>query len=90
MQAQLDILMLASHLLGLAAGNDAEAHGKAEAIGAMVVSVLLILAGLAIGIQAVREMFTASKPPEIWVLAVLALVVVVKEGFFRFGSAVAK
>lgn len=65
-------------------------HGKAEAIGAMVVSVLLILAGLAIGIQAVREMFTASKPPEIWVLAVLALVVVVKEGFFRFGSAVAK
>lgn len=65
-------------------------HGKAEAIGAMVVSVLLILAGLAIGIQAVREMFTPSKPPEIWVLAVLALVVVVKEGFFRFGSAVAK
>ena len=65
-------------------------HGKAEAIGAMVVSVLLILAGLAIGIQAVREMFTVSKPPEIWVLAVLALVVVVKEGFFRFGSAVAR
>ena len=32
MQAQLDILMLASHLLGLAAGNGAEAHGKAEAI----------------------------------------------------------
>ncbi len=65
-------------------------HGKAEAIGAVLVAAVLILAGLTIAVQGVREMLSPHERPSPWVLIVLAFVVVTKEGIFRFGSRVAE
>lgn len=58
-------------------------HGKAEPIATAMVSVLLLLAALWIAVQAVREIVTPHSAPRPFTLAVLLVVVVVKEGLFR-------
>jgi cation diffusion facilitator family transporter len=53
-------------------------HGKAEALAAAVVSIMLIGAAVGIGIQAVREIRTPHHLPAPWTLAVLVGVMLVK------------
>lgn len=61
--------------------------GKAEALAAVAVSVVLLSAGVGIAVQAVHEIRVPHETPAPWTLAVLAVVVVVKEGAFRFLAA---
>ncbi len=64
-------------------------HGKAEAVSAVVVCVLLVVAAVLIVIEATGQMFTPHKPPAVWTLAVLVGVIVIKEGLFRVVAKVA-
>jgi len=59
-------------------------HGKAEPLAAVVVSLTLIAAAIAIAIQSVREIITPHHAPAPFTLAVLILVVATKETLFRF------
>lgn len=59
-------------------------HGKAEPLAAMVVSLSLIAAAILIAIQSIENIRTPHNPPAAFTLVVLALVVAVKEGLFRF------
>ncbi|MBX3379688.1 MAG: cation transporter [Phycisphaeraceae bacterium] len=60
-------------------------YGKAEPLAALAVSFLVFLAGIGIAIEAVREIITPHHTPAWWTLAVLVLVVITKEVFFRIG-----
>lgn len=59
-------------------------HGKAEPLAAMVVSLLLIAAAILIAIQSIENIRTPHQTPAAFTLAVLAIVVFLKEGLFRF------
>ena len=59
-------------------------HGKAEPIAAAVVATTLLLAAVWIGLTALRETFNPHRTPAPFTLAVLLLVVAVKEGLFRY------
>jgi cation diffusion facilitator family transporter len=65
-------------------------HGKAEAIAALAVSLLLFGAGIGIGVQSVYAMLRPRDPPRAFTLAVLVVVIVVKEVLFRMVRRVAK
>lgn len=54
-------------------------HGKAEALAAFIVAGMLVIAGLAIAFEAVREILTPHPAPAAWTLWVLITVVVIKE-----------
>jgi cation diffusion facilitator family transporter len=58
-------------------------HGKAEPIAATVVSIALFAAAAGIAIQSVREIATPHHAPAPFTLAVLLVVVVVKELLYR-------
>jgi cation diffusion facilitator family transporter len=60
-------------------------YGKAEPLAALAVSFLVFLAGIGIAVEAVREIITPHHTPAWWTLAVLVLVVITKETFFRIG-----
>ncbi|MBN8598181.1 MAG: cation transporter [Planctomycetes bacterium] len=60
-------------------------YGKAEPLAALAVSFLVFLAGIGIAIEAVREILKPHHTPAWWTLAVLVLVVAIKETFFRIG-----
>lgn len=74
--------------LKLAASSPTERHpygkGRAEAIAAVVVSLALFGAAVGIAINSVREIRTPHHTPAPFTLVVLVLVIVVKEGLFRF------
>jgi cation diffusion facilitator family transporter len=53
-------------------------HGKAEALAAAVVSLLLLAAAAGIAIQAVREIRTPHRNPATWTLLVLVAVMLTK------------
>jgi cation diffusion facilitator family transporter len=53
-------------------------HGKAEALAAAVVSVMLVVAAVGIAVEAVREIRIPHQVPASWTLAVLAGVMAVK------------
>jgi cation diffusion facilitator family transporter len=53
-------------------------HGKAEALAAAVVSILLLGAALGIAIQAIREIRTPHEWPAAWTLVILVLVMTAK------------
>lgn len=53
-------------------------HGKAEALAAAVVSVMLVAAAVGIAVEAVGEIRTPHQVPASWTLAVLAGVMIVK------------
>ena len=64
-------------------------HGKAEALAAAVVSLMLLAAAVGITVQAVREIRTPHQTPAPWTLAVLVGVMVVKWALSRRVHAVA-
>jgi cation diffusion facilitator family transporter len=53
-------------------------HGKAEALAAATVSLMLLAAAVGIGIQSVLEIRTPHHPPAPWTLLVLVSVVAIK------------
>src|SRR5204862_6439904 len=59
-------------------------HGKAEPIAAAVVSTMLLIAAGWIAVQAAQEIPKHHEHPAPFTLAVLLVVVVIKEGLFRF------
>lgn len=58
-------------------------HGKAEALAAMIVAMMLLGAGIGIAIEAVREIVTPHHAPAPFTLVVLIVVVIVKETLYR-------
>jgi cation diffusion facilitator family transporter len=58
-------------------------YGKAETLAAATVALMLIGAAIAISIEAIREILTPHHSPAPWTLAVLVIVVLVKELMFR-------
>lgn len=58
-------------------------YGKAEPLAAAIVAVMLLLAAVGIAVQAVREIVVPHSGPAPWTLAVLVVVVLVKETLFR-------
>ena len=58
-------------------------YGKAETLAAATVALMLIGAAIAIAIEAVREIVTPHHAPAPFTLAVLVIVVLVKEVLFR-------
>lgn len=64
-------------------------HGKAEALAALAVAMLIFAAGLGIAVEAVREILTPHHSPAAFTLWVLLGVVLVKETLFRFVRGVA-
>ena len=59
-------------------------HGKAETLAAMVVSLLVIGAGVLIAVKAVDEIATPHRSPDAWTLGVLAAVILIKEWLYRW------
>jgi cation diffusion facilitator family transporter len=53
-------------------------HGKAEAIAAAVVAVMLLGAAIGVGVEAVREIRRPHELPAPWTLAVLVGVIIIK------------
>lgn len=58
-------------------------HGKAEPLAAAAVGMLLLAAAVGIVVQGIRGVLVPGTPPEPWTLAIIALVIVVKEALFR-------
>lgn len=58
-------------------------HGKAEPMATAVVGLMLWAAALGITVKAIQGMVVGGEAPRAWTLAVLAVVVVVKEALFR-------
>ena len=58
-------------------------YGKAEALGAMVIALALVVAAVGIAVQSVREIVTPHRAPALFTLPVLLLVVLAKETLFR-------
>lgn len=65
-------------------------HGKAEPISAVMISVFLIAAAFWIGLHAIEMIRTPHEMPHRFTLAVLLIVVIVKEAMFRYVKAVGK
>src|SRR5262245_1533886 len=59
-------------------------HGRAEALAAAVVALMLIGAAIAIGVASVKEIVTPHHLPAPYTLIVLVGVILVKESLFRF------
>lgn len=58
-------------------------YGRAETLAALTVGGLLLVAAGFIVVRALEQMATPHEPPAWWTLAVLAVVILVKEGLFR-------
>ena len=58
-------------------------HGKAEAIATSVVAMMLVFAALWIAVESVHQIITPHQAPAPYTLAVLLVVIVVKELLFR-------
>lgn len=65
-------------------------HGKAEALAALFVALLLFAAAIGIAIESIREIIRPHQAPAAYTLWVLLGVVAVKEGMFRFVRRVAR
>lgn len=58
-------------------------HGKAESLAALIVALALVATALGLAVQSVRQILAPHRAPEPWTLAVLAVVVLVKELMHR-------
>ena len=58
-------------------------HGKAEPLAAGIVAVGVIVAAIGLAVQSVREILTPHHGPAPFTLAVLVVVIVVKESLYR-------
>lgn len=65
-------------------------HGKAEALGALAVAWMIVIAGVGIAIQAAHEVFHPHELPQPYTLAVLLGVIAIKEFLFRRTAAAAQ
>jgi cation diffusion facilitator family transporter len=65
-------------------------HGKAEPIAAIVVAMGVLVAAIGLAIESVREILTPHHGPAPFTLAVLVVVIVVKEILFRYVNRVGK
>ncbi len=63
--------------------NHPYGHGKAEALAAIVVALIVIAAAVGLAVQSVREIVTPHHAPAPFTLVVLVLVILVKETLFR-------
>jgi cation diffusion facilitator family transporter len=70
--------------------NHPYGHGKAEALAALVVAVLIFIAGIGIGVKAVDEILTPHHAPEPWTLIVLIVVIIAKTVLSRYTAHVAR
>src|SRR5213596_677278 len=59
-------------------------HGKAEPIAALVVAVCVLAAAIGLAIESVREILTPHHGPAPFTLAILVVVIVIKEILFRY------
>lgn len=59
-------------------------HGKAEPLAAIIVSLGVLVAALGLAVQSVREIFLPHHAPAPFTLIVLVVVIVVKEGMYRY------
>src|SRR6476661_2040016 len=59
-------------------------HGKAEPIAALVVAILVLAAAIGLAIESVREILTPHHGPAPFTLAILVVVIVIKEFLFRY------
>jgi len=59
-------------------------HGKAEPIAALVVAICVLAAAIGLAIESVREILTPHHGPAPFTLAVLVVVIVIKEFLFRY------
>lgn len=64
--------------------NHAYGHGKAESLATLCVAVMLICAAGVIALQAIQEIRHPHHAPAPFTLGVLVIVVLVKEGMYRF------
>lgn len=65
-------------------------HGKAEPLAALAVGLMLAGAAVGIAVQAVRGITMPQQAPAAYTLVVLVLVVLVKEGLFRWALRVGR
>ncbi len=64
-------------------------HGKMESLAGVGGALLLLLAGILVAVNSVKEIVAGApdRPlPAVWTLAVLVVIVLVKEGMFRLAS----
>lgn len=59
-------------------------HGKAEPIAALVVAICVLAAAIGLAIESIREILTPHHGPAPCTLAVLVVVIVIKEFLFRY------
>jgi cation diffusion facilitator family transporter len=59
-------------------------HGKAEPIAAVIVAIGVLVAALGLAIQSVREIFLPHHAPAPYTLAILIVVIMIKEILFRY------
>lgn len=59
-------------------------HGKAEAIATLLAGIGLLISGVFIASQAVREILTAHEPPALFTVPALVLIIGVKELLFQY------
>ena len=64
--------------------NHPYGHGKAESLAAMIASLILLMAGIGIGVKSVLEIMQPHHTPAAFTLIVLVGVIVTKEIMFRF------
>ena len=70
--------------------NHPYGHGKAESLAAMIVSLVLLMAGIGIAVKSVLEIMQPHHTPAFFTLIVLVGVIIVKEILFRFLFSVGK
>jgi cation diffusion facilitator family transporter len=70
--------------------NHPYGHGKAEPIAAVIVGGALLAASALIAYESIAEIRTPHYPPAPWTLAVLALVMAVKESLYRYVAGVGR
>ena len=59
-------------------------HGKAEPIAALVVAISVLAAAIGLAIESIREILTPHHGPAPFTLAILVVVIVIKEFLFRY------
>ena len=64
-------------------GNHPYGHGRAEPLAALIVAVMLFGAAVGIAIQSVREIVSPHRAPAAYTLAVLLVVIAIKESMFH-------
>jgi len=65
-------------------------HGKAEPIAALVVAISVLAAAIGLAIESVREILTPHHGPAPFTLAILVVVIVIKEFLFRYVNRVGR